>query len=160
MDDKDLARWAAKMARKGVRGAVGAPKPAAPPAPARQPEPQRWGAPPQPERAVPLRQAPPGTTWSPRSPESNVLVRPGPSAWDTMLQGVPDLAPDLSEGFDSMAGNVSPMSAALLREAGAEQDVPRSFQTAPTAAIAPLRDLPPAAGAGQMSIPGTDEKAN
>jgi hypothetical protein len=77
-----------------------------------------------------------------------------------MLQGVPDLVPDLSGGYDSMADQVSPDSAALLREVGASSDVPRSFQGgAPQTRMAPLAELPPAPGAGQLAIPGT-EKAN
>ncbi len=163
MDPKDLERWAAKMARKGVRGAVGqapapAPQPAAPP---RHQEPERWGAPVS-DAPRPMRQAPPGTVWSPRAPESNTLVRPGPSMWDTMLQNVPDLAPDLSGGYDSMEGRTSPMSAALLREAGAFDDVPRSYNpnAAPAGAPAPLKDLPPAPGSAQLALPGTGGGSN
>lgn len=110
MDPKDLARWAAKFAKKGTRAAVEMEEDR--PAPPRAGVPQSWGPPRaghQPARA--------GQVWGP-PPETDVLVKPAPSAYADILSRVPDLAPDMTGGADSMSGRPSEDSLTALREAG------------------------------------------
>lgn len=111
IDPKDLARWATRTAKRGVRAAVQTPpQPPAPPQPIRfQSSPQAWPAP----------QAPPQWAGPQRPIETDVLCRPGPSGYADLLSRVPDLAPNLAGDADAMAGRASPESAAAVLEAGA-----------------------------------------
>lgn len=153
MNPKDLERWAAKFAKKGTRAAVELEDDdAPPPRQARDSRlPASWGRP----AAAPAYNPParPGQVWGP-PPETDVLVKPAPSAYADMLSRVPDLAPDMTGGSDSMSGHMSPESRAAVEEAlrgelqpdrvrpeDPRDDVPRSRFGGNAAAIVPLADL-------------------
>jgi hypothetical protein len=141
VNPKDLAAWAAKFAKQGTKAAVAFEDEDVPPP--RQPVP--WG------RPAPLVVERPraGQVWGP-PPETDMLVKPGPSRYADELARVPDLAPDLTGGADSMSGHMSPESRQALAEAGLpvehvrpddpRDEVPRS-RFAGTGHVAPLVDL-------------------
>ena len=136
MDPKEIAKWAARFSKKGVRGAVNEDEPASAPAQARP----SWGA--------PVR----GSSWGGPPPELETLVKPGPSAYADIIARVPDLSPNIAAG-DSMNGPVPRASEEARREAlqgefvdpGVRPDdasAPRGYRGMPSnAPIAPLADL-------------------
>jgi|SRR5580692_1245860 hypothetical protein len=143
----DIARWATKFAKKGVRGAVNPNVSAAPP-----PRPQVWGPP---QAARPWGEPIPGSTWGGKPPELETLVKPGPSSYADALARVPELYPDMANS-NAMEGPLTQDQETARREAlmgldinpGVRPDdgrdaVPRGYRGVSGGAhFAPLAELP------------------